>query len=66
MLPRRATVLYNGEEYKVETCIWKYQSFLRRGDVVKCYAYVNEDLKVILLDRENSYIKFIKKGNEIK
>ena len=66
MLPRRATVLYNGDEYTVETCIWKYQSFLRRGDVVKCYAYVNEDLKVILLDRENSYIKFIKKGNEIK
>ena len=66
MLPRRATVLYNGEEYTVETCIWKYQSFLRRGDVVKCYAYVNEDLKVILLDRENSYIKFIKKRNEIK
>ena len=66
MLPRRATVLLDGKEYTLETCIWKYQSFLRRGDVVKCYASVNEKLKVILLEKEKSYVKFIKKGNEIK
>ena len=66
MLPRRATVLYNGEEYNLETCIWKYQSFLRRGDVVKCYASINEGLKTILLEKEKSYVKFIKKGKEIK
>lgn len=66
MLPRRATVLYNGEEYLLETFLWKYQSFLRGGDIIECYGAINEDLKTIVLTDEDCYVKFIKKGNRIK
>ena len=66
MLPRRATVLYNGEEYLLETFLWKYQSFLRRGDIIECYGAVNEYLKTIVLVDGSNYVKFIKKGNFVK
>jgi len=65
MLPRWGKVKYNGEEYKIETCLWKYQSFLKKGDVIECFASINDDLKTITLTNEDCYVKFIKKGNEI-
>ena len=66
MFPRRATIIYNNEEYTVETCLWKYQSFLRKGDIVECSCYLNDQLKkVVLPDEKTCYIEFIKKGKEI-
>ena len=66
MLPRQAKVLYNNEEYTVLSCLWKYQSFLRKGDVVETIASINEDLKTIILVDHDCYVKYIEKGKEIK
>lgn len=65
MLPREAKVLYNGEEYTVLSCLWKYQFFLRKGDIVETKASINKDLKTITLVDSNCYVKFIKKGKDI-
>lgn len=65
MLPRSSKVIYNDQEYIVQTNLWKFQSFLKKGDIVECYACVNEDLKTILLPEEKCYLKFIKKGKDI-
>lgn len=65
MLPRTSKVLYKGEEYTVQTNLWKFQSFLKKGDIVECTASVNKDLKVILIPDEKCYLKFIKKGKSI-
>lgn len=65
MLPRKCKVLYNNQEYLLMTCIWKYQSFLRKGDIIECLCDINDDLKVLILSDVNYYIKFIKKGNSI-
>ena len=66
MLPRQAKVKYNDEEYNLETCLWKYQSFLKKGDVVEEYASINHDLKTIILVDQDCYVKFINKGKNIK
>ena len=66
MLPRQAKVLYNNEEYTVLSCLWKYQSFLRKGDVVETIASINEDLKTIILVDHDCYVKYLEKGKEIK
>lgn len=63
MLPRKAKVLYNNEEYTVLSCLWKYQSFLRKGDVVETIASINKELKTITLVDYNCYVKFLKKGD---
>lgn len=66
MFPRRSKVIYNNEEYTIETCLWKYQSFLKRGDIVECSCYVNDELKTIVLpDEETCYVKYLKKGTSI-
>lgn len=65
MLPRYSKVLYEGEEYIVLSCLWKYQSFLRKGDIVECIGCVNKGLKTIILADFNCYIRYIKKGTEI-
>ena len=65
LLPRTSKVLYNGEEYTVETCLWKYQSFLRKGDIVECSCYVNNELKTLVFADHNCYVKFIKKGKNV-
>lgn len=65
MLPRKAKVLYNGEEYTVLSCLWKYQSFLKKGDVVETSASINHDLKTITLIDHDCYVKYINKGKDI-
>jgi len=66
MLPRQAKVKYNDEEYTVVSFLWKYQSFLKKGDVVETKASINHDLKTIILVDHDCYVKFIKKGKNIK
>ncbi len=65
MLPRVAKVSYHGEEYKIMSNIWKFQSFAHIGDILEIYGNVNEDKKVILLDDTKYYIKFIKKSEQL-
>lgn len=65
MLPRSSKVLYNNEEYTIITCLWKYQSFLRKGDVVECMCSINNNLKTLLLIDTDCYVKFIKKAKSI-
>lgn len=65
MLPRSSKVLYDGKLYTILSCLWKYQSFLRRGDIIECLGCVNNDLKTITLYDNECYIKFIKKGKNI-
>ena len=65
MLPRTSRVLYNGEVYIVISALWKYQSFLRKGDVIECLGSVNEDLKTITLYDYKCYIKYLEKGKNI-
>ena len=65
MLPRKAKVLYNGEEYTVLSCLWKYQSFLKKCDVVETFASINHDLKTITLIDHDCYVKYLTKGKDI-
>ena len=65
MLPRVGKVLYNNEEYTVLTCLWKYQSFLKKGDVVETIASINHDLKTITLVDHDCYVKYLEKGKDI-
>lgn len=65
MLPRWGEVIYNNETYKVKTWLWKYQSFLKDGDVIECLADVNDNLKTITLHDKECYIKYLKKGEDI-
>lgn len=64
MLPRQAKVLYKDSEYTVLSCLWKYQSFLKKGDVVEVMASVNDDLRTITLVDHSCYIKYLKKSDE--
>lgn len=65
MLPRIAKVMYNDEEYKVMSPIWKFQSFAHPGDVIEIYGNVNEEEKTIILDNHNYYIKYLEKYESI-
>lgn len=65
MLPRTSKVLYEGKSYTIISPLWKYQSFLKKGDVIECLGCVNRDLKTITLYNYESYVKFIKKGTDI-
>ena len=59
MLPRRAKVLFEDEEYTLLTNLWKYQSFLQDGDVIECLASVDRKEKLIILYDKNCYVKFL-------
>ena len=65
MLPRIATVIYNNEEFKIYTCLWKFQSFAHKNDILEIYANVDLENKIIILDEKNHYINYIYKSNEI-
>lgn len=65
MLPRVAKVLLNGEEYKIFSDIWKFQSFAHEKDVLEIYGNVNEEKKIILLDDTKYSIKYIEKSDYI-
>ncbi len=65
MLPRIAKVMYNGEEYKIISNVWKFQSFAHINDVIEVYGNVNDDKKTILLDDTNYYIKYLEKSDKL-
>jgi len=65
MLPREAKVLYNDQEYKMLSSIWKFQSFAHLGDILEIYANVDDENRLIILDDNKYYIKYIKKSNKI-
>ena len=65
MLPRSSKVIYGSEEFTIVSPLWKYQSFLRRGDIIECLGSLNKDLKTITLYDNDCYVKFIKKGKNI-
>lgn len=63
MLPRVAKVLYNGEEYKVLSNVWKFQSFAHVGDILELFGNVNDEERTILLDDTCYSIQYIEKTN---
>ena len=65
MLPRVAIVEYEGEKYKVYSTLWKFQSFAHRGDILEIYGNVDYDKKVIILDENKYYIKYLEKSSTI-
>ncbi len=65
MLPRIAMVEYKGEEYKIISTLWKFQSFAHVGDVCMIYGNVDEQNKVIILDENKYYINYLIKSNKI-
>lgn len=64
LLPRVADVLYKGEVYKIITQMWKFQSFARKGDIFWIYGNVNDEDKIIILDKYDHYLKFVNKEKE--
>ncbi|MDE5889319.1 MAG: hypothetical protein K2H20_04800, partial [Bacilli bacterium] len=65
MLPRIALVEYKGEEYKVLSTLWKFQSFAHIGDVCRIYGNVDEEKKIIILDDNKYYINYLIKSSKI-
>lgn len=61
LLPRVAKVLYNDIEYTVISSIWKYQSFAYKDDELLIYANVDHNKKLIIIDEDYYYIKYLKK-----
>ncbi len=58
--PRRVLCKYNGETYTIYSSMWKFQSFARDGDIVEIYGKVDEKNKIITIESNEDYIKFIK------
>ena len=65
LLPRIAKVVYNNNEYIIISSIWKYQSFAHKDDELLIYANVDHNNKLIIIDEDYYYIKYIKKGKKI-
>lgn len=65
LLPRIAKVLYNDIEYTVISSIWKYQSFAYKDDELLIYANVDHNKKLIIIDEDYYYIKYLKKSNNL-
>jgi len=65
MLPREAKVLYNDQEYKMLSSIWKFQSFAHTGDIIEIFGNIDEENKLIILDDNKYYIYYINKLNKI-
>lgn len=65
LLPRTAKVIYNNDEYTIISSIWKYQSFAHKNDELLIYANVDHNNKLIIIDEDYYYIKYIKKGKNI-
>lgn len=66
MLPRSAEAEYNGTIYTIISTIWKYQSFAHKDDVIEIFANVDDDKKLIIIDDEKYYLKYIFKSNKNK
>lgn len=66
MLPRAAKVEYNGRIYTIISSIWKYQSFAHKNDILEIYANVNDKENLIIIDKEQYYIRYLNKSNIIK
>lgn len=55
-LPRRATVIFENQIYEIISPLWKYQSFARKGDMLKVLAKIDYENKKIILDEKWQYI----------
>lgn len=65
MQPRQSLVEYNNKTYKVLTPIWKFQSFAHKGDILEIYANIDDDNKLIILDDNKYYIRYIYKSKNL-
>lgn len=59
MIPRRAKVLYNNEEYELISSLWKYDSFLRDNDNIVVRGSLFKNSKEIVLYNYEDYVKFV-------
>ena len=59
MIPRRAKVLYNEEEYELISPIWKYEGFLRKKDNIIVRGCLLKEKKQIVLYNYEDYVKFV-------
>ena len=59
LVPRKATVCIDNENYTIYTHYWKLQSFARDKDKIIVYGKVDFDNKIIVVEDNDDYIKFI-------
>lgn len=65
MLPREGVVEYNNEKYKIISTLWKFQSFAHTGDIIEVFGNIDKENKLIILDENKYYIKYVYKSDKI-